>query len=160
MIQWRTESEKDNDYFAVERSSDGEKWSVFEIVNGIGNSTSAQNYEVIDRNIDANVTYYRLKQFDFNGSMMTSNSISILGKGQIDVSVFPNPAQNDVVISTNESFSEIQVVDIRGNRVKTKKFPSTNQAMINVSDLNDGIYYFNIITKNNAIVERVIVANK
>lgn len=160
VIQWRTDSEKDNDYFAVERSSDGENWSAFEIVNGIGNSTSAQNYEVIDRNIDANVTYYRLKQFDFNGSMTTSNAISILGKGQINVSVFPNPAQNDVVISTNESFSEIQVVDIRGNRVKTKTFPSTNQAMINVSDLNDGIYYFNIITKNNAIVERVIVANK
>jgi hypothetical protein len=32
--------------------------------------------------------------------------------------------------------------------------------MINVSDLNDGIYYFNSVTKNNAIVERVIVANK
>ncbi|MFT6982442.1 MAG: hypothetical protein ACJAUD_001209 [Crocinitomicaceae bacterium] len=58
--------------------------------------------------------------------MTTSNAISLLGKGQIDVSVFPNPAQNDVVISTNKSFREIQVVDIRGNRVKTKNFPSTN----------------------------------
>lgn len=73
--------------------------------------------------------------------MTTSGAISIIGKGQIDVQVFPNPAQNDVVVSTNESFSVIQVVDIRGNVVKTKNFSSTNQAMIGVSDLNDGIYY-------------------
>ena len=38
VIQWRTESEKDNDYFTVERSSDGENWSAFEIVNGVRNS--------------------------------------------------------------------------------------------------------------------------
>ncbi|MFT6243970.1 MAG: hypothetical protein ACJA0U_001485 [Salibacteraceae bacterium] len=83
--------------------------------------------------------------------MTTSNARSSLGKEQIDVSVFPNPAQNDAVISTNESFSEIQV--------KTKNFASTNQAVINVSELNEGIYYFNILMKNNVIVERVIVAN-
>ena len=92
--------------------------------------------------------------------MTISSAISIVGKGQIDVSVFPNPAQKDVVVSMNESFSEIQVVDIIGNVVKTKKIASTTQAMISVSDLKDGIYYFNIITKNSAIVERVIAANK
>src|SRR5262249_3785882 len=67
-LDWTTASEINNDYFAVQRSSDGKSFSDCGIVQGAGNSATQTIYTFSDdRPLQSPVSYYRLKQVDFDG---------------------------------------------------------------------------------------------
>ena len=68
ILEWSTASETNNDYFTVEQSFDGKIWSPIGNVDGAGNSTSQIDHSITDRNHSEEITYYRLKQTDFNGN--------------------------------------------------------------------------------------------
>ena len=67
-VKWTTESEINNDYFTLERSSDSYHYSELAIVDGAGNSTSTNNYTFNDQQALRGISYYRLKQTDFDGN--------------------------------------------------------------------------------------------
>lgn len=83
LIKWKTVTEKNNDYFTIEKTTD---WENFEIVGKIddsGNSHSLKSYEIYDFNIDQLIIYYRLTQTDYNGNTTYYKLISINNtKGQ------------------------------------------------------------------------------
>ncbi|NRA10572.1 MAG: hypothetical protein HRT57_01295 [Crocinitomicaceae bacterium] len=60
-LNWSTASEINNDLFTVERSKDG-----------AGNANSTLTYYDLDRNPLNGISYYRLKQTDFDGSISSS----------------------------------------------------------------------------------------
>ena len=47
-LKWATASETNNNYFTVERSTDGITWEIAGIVRGAGNSAATRNYEFVD----------------------------------------------------------------------------------------------------------------
>ena len=72
-LDWSTASEKDNNYFTVWRSFDGQTWEDITKLSGAGNSNELLTYEYIDRNnilpsIENNTIYYRLSQTDYDGT--------------------------------------------------------------------------------------------
>lgn len=77
VINWETASERDNDYFTIERSIDGYNWSVLSIIDGAGTTKITTKYEYIDYDYTNVVNYYRLKQTDFNGSSEYFNIVAI-----------------------------------------------------------------------------------
>ena len=94
-IDWSTATEIDNDYFVVERSSDGYSFEEFARVEGSGNSTSIRNYGISDEFPFEGVSYYRLRQVDFDGKMTFFDIKTVENKnGYVDkngITVFPNP---------------------------------------------------------------------
>ena len=66
-LTWSTASEINNDYFTIERSQNGVYFQEFDIVEGAGNSTHKINYSLIDRDPFDGISYYRLKQTDYDG---------------------------------------------------------------------------------------------
>jgi hypothetical protein len=68
ILFWYTLSERDADYFAVERSTDGKNWQEIGTVNAVGNSTETNTYQLIDVSFSSNINYYRLLQFDNDGT--------------------------------------------------------------------------------------------
>ncbi|MFN0188987.1 MAG: T9SS type A sorting domain-containing protein [Bacteroidia bacterium] len=70
-ITWSTASEKNSDYFIVERSKDNKKFEEIKKVTAAGNSSSPRNYEVVDYNPLMGTSYYRLSQTDFDGKQET-----------------------------------------------------------------------------------------
>jgi len=76
-LSWSTASEKNNDYFNIEKTKDGNDW--IEIVNlpGAGSSTTQIDYSFIDNNTESIINYYRLKQTDYDGKFKYSDMISI-----------------------------------------------------------------------------------
>ncbi len=75
-IHWTTASEINNDYFTIEKSIDGKVFSEVARVKGAGNSMSPLDYEITDNEYNSSaVTYYRLKQTDFDGRFETFNTI-------------------------------------------------------------------------------------
>jgi hypothetical protein len=67
IIEWATASEINNDFFTIERSIDGINWDVIKNVKGYGNSNQFISYETKDEYPLEGVSYYRLKQTDFDG---------------------------------------------------------------------------------------------
>ena len=94
-IDWSTASEIDNDYFIVERSTDGYYFEEFAKVEGSGNTTSIRNYGVTDEFPFEGVSYYRLRQVDYDGKMTFFDIKTVDNKnGYVDkngITVFPNP---------------------------------------------------------------------
>lgn len=77
-ITWITVTEINNDYYTLERSTDGLIWSEITVTDGAGNSLTPILYLFKDYNYIKDVTnYYRLKQTDFNGAFKYFNIIHI-----------------------------------------------------------------------------------
>lgn len=76
-LTWSTASEFNNDYFTIEKSIDGVYfYDIFKISGG-GNSIKQLFYEYYDYNIENAISYYVLKQTDFDGKHKSSDIISI-----------------------------------------------------------------------------------
>ncbi|MEZ4988152.1 MAG: LamG-like jellyroll fold domain-containing protein [Saprospiraceae bacterium] len=77
VLEWQTTSESGNDYFEVQRSVDGQIFKKIGRVNGAGHSQRPKNYTFTDFAPIEGVGYYRLKQFDFDGSSQYSNVVLV-----------------------------------------------------------------------------------
>jgi len=68
-LSWITGSERDNDYFTIERSSDGITWMKVAEKEAVGNSFIMTEYAYTDADYEQDrINYYRLSQTDLNGS--------------------------------------------------------------------------------------------
>lgn len=81
-VNWKTASEKDNDYFTIERSIDGHTFEPIKNINGAGNSNTILKYYFTDENPVTGTSYYRLKQTDFNGDF-TRSKVKIINNNYI-----------------------------------------------------------------------------
>lgn len=76
-LTWSTASEKDNDFFTVERSIDGENWENVLFVEGAGTSIHRIDYASADLRPYKGLSYYRLKQTDFDGQFTHSSAVAV-----------------------------------------------------------------------------------
>jgi len=68
-LSWSTSTERDNDYFSIERTIDGSIWEVIATIPGFGTTNETQYYSFDDYNfIRDEINYYRLTQTDFDGT--------------------------------------------------------------------------------------------
>lgn len=77
LIQWSTASERDNDYYTLEKSIDGLKWNKIGNVDGSGTISQVLEYEFVDNLPESVINYYRLSQTDLNGLSMDLGIIAI-----------------------------------------------------------------------------------
>lgn len=68
ILTWKTASEKDNAYFVLETSADGSVWTEIDRIPGAGTTSTKQTYTSTHRVQTTTVQYYRLFQYDYDGS--------------------------------------------------------------------------------------------
>jgi hypothetical protein len=135
-LEWITASELNNDYFEVERSTDGQEFSVLGRVDGSGTVNTEMHYSFIDEDPLPGISYYRLRQVDFNGSHEYSRVISLVNPNEpSDFEVYPNPAQGDRV-----SFNAESTVDVF-NALHQYLFSCQRSKELDISNLASGVYY-------------------
>jgi hypothetical protein len=116
-IRWSTESEHNNDYFRIEKSTDGSAWDILGYVDAVGNSSVLNGYEYLDVEYRSN-TYYRLYQVDQDGSEeLLSTMYSDCNVATDEIASFPNPS--------DESFS-----------IFWKQFNTSGDGTITIRDIN------------------------
>jgi hypothetical protein len=121
-LEWTTASEINNDFFTLERSPDGYNFDQFVVVDGAGNSSSHIHYDKYDHNPFVGVTYYRLKQTDFNGMFSYSNIVAlanVLDKVTMG-GIHPNPTSGNIsfdFFSPKNGTLEIRMIDNSGRIV-------------------------------------------
>ncbi|MCC6723007.1 MAG: hypothetical protein IT258_00760, partial [Saprospiraceae bacterium] len=99
LLNWETASEKDNDKFVVERSTDGLAFEAIGELEGNGTTTEAKHYAFVDKYPLPGVNYYRLKQVDFNGNIEYSNINSVEIESGDEILVYPSLVSSELNIA-------------------------------------------------------------
>lgn len=162
-LSFVTASETNNDYFTIEKTTNGVDWEVLEKIQGNGTTDKTSYYNAIDRNPESNKVYYRLSQTDMDGKINIYKIIAVNYNSISDAqySMFPNPTPNgDLKIifeSTSNSPVLCKVYDILGKEVNTYYFLNSNQLeTISLPEENTA-YIVEMIQENNVIArERII----
>ncbi len=102
MITWSTASEINNDYFTIERSTGSFDFKEIGTVYGAGNSSEIQDYDFVDTDPLLGVSYYRLKQTDYDGKFTYSDIVAVeldagfyINENGPTLLLFPNPTTNE-----------------------------------------------------------------
>jgi hypothetical protein len=97
LLEWRTASEENNDYVAVERSADGRAFDEIGRVPGQGDSYAPRDYSFRDEYPLPGINYYRLRQVDFDGTTEYHPVIAVAfeGDSRLGLRAFPNPTEDD-----------------------------------------------------------------
>ncbi len=141
-LDWQTASEINNDYFAIEKTVDGEKFELVGKLKGSGNSHSEKNYSYTDNLTDKPTMYYRLKQTDFDGSFKYSPIITVNCNSDLQqIFVIPNPAKNEITVSNLKPGSEIIILNALGEVMMEFKNTIDPVMKMDVSHLKEGVYY-------------------
>ncbi|MDX5346860.1 MAG: T9SS type A sorting domain-containing protein [Hymenobacteraceae bacterium] len=92
LLKWVTATEKNSQKFVIERAAEGNEFLPIGQVDAAGNSNTMIHYQFTDPNPHTGTSYYRLKQIDFDGSIMYSKIVSVNMEQQpFTATVFPNP---------------------------------------------------------------------
>ena len=168
-LTWVTASEINNDYFVVEKSSDGENFKPVLKTDGAGNSTSTIEYFDIDYDPYPGVSYYRLKQVDYDGQFTYSNIVPVRFESKTDkqnISAYPNPVSYNAshINLSLEGFDGVEILvvlrDIAGkeyySKVEIVKSGSVVKAIPISEEIAPGIYLV-IASSNESIHSKKIV---
>lgn len=71
------------------------------------------------------------------------------------ISIFPNPALNNINLSGIEINSLISITDVNGQTV-ISEIANSNTRTINISNLSQGAYFVKIVNKNNVVIKKII----
>jgi len=167
-ISWETASETNNDYFTLERSTDGKIWESIFTCKGAENSTEINIYSFIDKDVETGILYYRLKQTDFNGDYIYSDVRSIrISNSDLEFTVYPNPTNyynvNIVVSGKKDEKIILEVSDNIGKVIYNGEVSLNNSTTknINLADyciLHPGIFYtITVISNGKTISKKVSV---
>ncbi len=115
-IEWQTATEVNNDFFTIEKSNDALQFETIGRINGKGNSESIQNYAFKDNQMLNGISYYRLKQSDFNGAYSYSNieMINLVANGLFDFKIYPNSSKGEKI--------NIELLANKGERINLAIF--------------------------------------
>lgn len=121
-LRWITVSEQDNSHFVVERTMDGVAFTPVVQVPGAGNSQHMITYTNTDPAPWSGLSYYRLKQVDFDGNTTLSDLVPVHFRGASpDALLYPNPTDGSVLwlqlSAVQDEVATIIVLDAEGRTV-------------------------------------------
>ena len=149
LLSWKTASEKNTDYFLVERSTNGIHWNSIGEADAAGNSSIIREYELNDYNPLEGLSYYRLKSVDFDRSYQYSD-IEVIQREKDELfSVYPNPSNGSFHVKlkhTQTQSLQLSLYDVAGKLVFMDNLNSDNESMDYHYEkpLEGGIYYIKI----------------
>ncbi|HET6226266.1 MAG TPA: T9SS type A sorting domain-containing protein, partial [Bacteroidia bacterium] len=169
VLDWATASETNNDYFLIERSGDGSVFETIAQLDGAGNSIQKLNYVTTDASPLTGISYYRIRQVDFDGNYTLSPirniNYSAIGAAlnPVAFSVYPNPTKSSAQlffpnINPNQTFN-IAVYDISGKLIYS--VVTTLNETVSIVGLPDnltpGAYFIQCSSEGNRHIEKLII---
>lgn len=155
-IDWQTASEINNDYFTIEKSKTATNWMIVTQVSGAGNSNNTLSYSANDKAPYNGISYYRLKQTDFDGQYSYSQIRAVnFNQNTAEVVIYPNPTNNQITIQADkQELSDIKIYNILGQDVTnlTKQLSKLeNNVVLDLSNLANGLYIVKTVNTTNKV---------
>ena len=162
-LKWATASETNNKFFEVQKSNDGQYFYTLGAFAGQGNSSTETHYEYLDTEWRGEqLSYYRLKQVDIDGTFSFSKIVS----GQWEdcyapntiSNIYPNPVSQDDFINIeflkeDDSDIIIKMTDLLGQTIKSlhiqNAIQGSNVIKMSMADITSGTYFISIQSLEN-----------
>lgn len=170
-LEWSTASEVNNNFFTVEKSQDGIHFEDLIRIPGAGNSTVTKNYKTYDAHPYSGVSYYRLRQTDFDGHFTFSkvepvNNAADAFEGIDGMelnTVSPNPFSTGFSLSyttAQAAEAEFLLQSASGEVLYREKIKSgqgvNNFEFTDSHHLKPGIYYAVIVCGSQRLMKKVV----
>ncbi len=154
-LDWTTATEVNNDYFTVEKSTDGTSWEIVKTIDGAGNTSTLLSYSTTDEYPYYGLSYYRLKQTDFDGQFSYSKVLTVEIETTNSTFIYPNPAVNRLTLTGDETIiKDITIFNLAGLDVThLAKFEEQGKArvIIDISNMGKGLYFIQTKTTINKL---------
>ncbi len=162
-LDWVTGSEINNDFFEIQRSKDGINWETVLIEKGAGNSSHVSYYQGVDRSPLFGISYYRLKQVDFDGNFSISDPITVNFNDDDGFKIYPNPFKEIFTLETHSSQAvqaELFVYSIDGRLIDVQTLllqVGLNSIDINLDHLSAGTYSVRLVKPHAKSTDKKII---
>jgi hypothetical protein len=157
-VSWSTLSERNADYFEVEKSNDGVNYRPVEVVKAAGNSSETIQYSINDFERSSGVIYYRLQQVDFDGATTFYGPKSVMIKSE---SIYPNPSSNGVFYIQNDLNTElISVKNSIGQSIGFNIEESNDGLLLKLMTTAKGVYFLSYFTKDGIQKTTTLLVNE
>ncbi|GAB2824842.1 hypothetical protein GCM10027043_27750 [Ferruginibacter profundus] len=140
-LRWETEGESDTKEFTVEKSTDGHSYQSAGTVAGVGAGNNS--YRFSDCHLEPGKVFYRLRVTDRNGAFYYSAVMSVRNKPVSNITVYPNPVADYIIISCNDRSllnTSVSITDAAGRLVKRELLTATTYRF-RCSGLPAGTWY-------------------
>jgi hypothetical protein len=153
--------------YVIEKT--GEEREFISVKKFILESQSGKNYScLIEKNDEAELVYFRLKQVNKDGTIMYSNEVKI-GQGLVEDIIlgqnYPNPFNPSTLIDfelLQDGEVEVKIFNLGGQEIAKlhEGFLSKgiHQFKFDGSELPSGIYLFRVSTANFTLARKMILA--
>jgi hypothetical protein len=120
-LSWKTESERNSDYFSVWHSADGEQFEEIGQVKALGTSSTGKTYSLMHNRPATGINYYQLRQIDFDQTETAFNVIRVEADPTAQfLTIYPNPVEPagrlniELQLPAASSAVDISIVDMSG----------------------------------------------
>ncbi|MEZ4913756.1 MAG: SdrD B-like domain-containing protein [Chitinophagales bacterium] len=165
MLYWVTATEKDNDYFILERSLDGMNFEAIGEVDAVGNSSTPSYYDFLDKEAPIGLAYYRLRAVDIYGVNEIVSHVVLLSReqnyvGVVDVSPVPTLDEVNITYSNDIDANVTLIVwDLTGRVVKQQTadiVAGINTISLDLENLPAGAYLVQVLNQEKSEILKVI----
>ncbi len=160
LMEWTTITEKNNDYFIIEKALENGIFNEIGRINGAGNSTSILNYKFIDANRNTELAFYRIRQVDFDGKE-SIGSIKTINCAEEGVQIYPNPFHSEIKIVYGDFIrsqkGKIEIINNLGQVVFSREITnSSDEIIIPTNEFKTGFYFVKISAEGKLYTEKLI----
>jgi hypothetical protein len=160
MTNWITATEINNDFFTIERSKDGSFWDKVGDVDGAGDSHTELSYSFIDQRPYTGVSYYRLRQTDFDGTSTLSEpqAVEVLSNGDFALDqVYHAQEGLNLIYHATDPFVTIEIFDLLGKRVHVESLENGGNGFGTIyPDLARGAYLLRLSNGEEMATEKFV----
>lgn len=159
-VTWSTSQEVNTSHFVIERGNDGTNFTEIGRVTANGNSNTLLTYSFVDANPVKGINYYRLRVVDRDNSGKFSAVRSVRNEGIADVSIYPNPVNNEMTLTIDADKAEtgaLVISDVTGKVVATRTITvaqGNNKLPVNTAALASGAYIIKVQLNDDIVVRK------
>ncbi len=159
LIKWSTATETNNDHYTIEHSIDGINWQIIGTVVGAGNSNAMKDYSFTDPGSYTDLSYYRLKQTDYDGKFEYTSIISISNCKDVitQFDIYPNPSNgafNLIYKGNKDQIQSVSIYNVCGEKVYNLE---SYKSDFDLSDKPEGLYFIHLNLFSKSITKKLVV---
>ena len=147
LVGWNVTNEVDIKTYYIERSSTTS--NNFSTVGAV-NSTHKTIYSFTDAS-PVYPAYYRLRMVNIDGSITYSNSLLVSKGSNSNISIYPNPVNNNLTVAGLTGKSILKITNTMGKKVLEQN-TGANSLNLDITRLKSGTYILSITDDTDRVV--------
>jgi hypothetical protein len=149
LLGWATASEQANAGFELERSADGQRFTLVQTLPGHGTTAHAQTYSYLDAQPLPGRSYYRLRQLDLGGASTYSPvvSVQLAELAVVAPLAYPTPTTGSLQLDLRPyaaEVCEVRVLNTLGQLVQQARVLGGQVQTLGLGQLPAGTYLLSL----------------